>query len=145
LIAPTIVFPTVIAPTGIAPTLVFPTFPVVTPLVDAQSGQLPGTNAPLPGTSGEPDIVVLPPGLAADAQNAPMQGAVVQEAVEAIEDVLQVNATATPIPPVTTQGGLRLFDRPAGDVLTWGAIMLGALAIIGILVALIWQAGKSNP
>jgi hypothetical protein len=138
-----LVFPTVIAPTGIAPTLVFPTFPAVTPLAGAQ---LPGTEIPLlPGIGlngqlegGEPDIVVLPPGGAAPAVSA--AGAV----VEVDPALMQVNPTATPVPPVTTQGGLRLFDRPAGEVLTWGAIMLGALAIIGILVALIWQAGKRN-
>jgi hypothetical protein len=161
-IAPTIVFPTGIAPTGIAPTLVFPTFPVVTPM----AGQLPGTNAPLPGTGstgsvsgvvpgvsgqppapppgGEPDVVVLPPDQAVQGQV--VQGQVVQGAVEQVAQgvVVQANPAATPVPPVTTQGGLRLFNRPANEVLTWGAIMLGALAIIGILVALIWQAGRRD-
>ena len=39
---------------------------------------------------------------------------------------------------------LRAFDRPLSDVLTWSGIMLGALAIIGILVALIWQAANGR-
>jgi hypothetical protein len=39
---------------------------------------------------------------------------------------------------------LVLFDRPLNEVLTFSAIMLGALAIIGILVALILQASRGS-
>lgn len=39
---------------------------------------------------------------------------------------------------------LLIFDRPAAEVLTWTAIMLAALAVIGILAALIWQASRRD-
>ena len=62
----------------------------------------------------------------------------------------QLAPTNTPPPPLatavtaatTTQGGLRIFNRPAAEVLTWLGIMLGAIAVIGILAALIWQASQ---
>jgi hypothetical protein len=84
----------------------------------------------------EPSVEVLPPQQAA------------QIAVVPTRVLLQPTATPplplpTPAAPAVT---LRIFDRPLVEVLTWTAIMIGALAIIGLLVALIWQyANRGGP
>ena len=37
-----------------------------------------------------------------------------------------------------------IFNRPAAEVLTVIGIMLGVVAVIGILAALIWQAAQRD-
>jgi hypothetical protein len=117
-------------------TLVFPTSPAVATFVATVFPTLAAVMTPLGGQmgNGEPDIVLLPPGQT--SQNALAAAAV------------QAQVQPTPIPsvatPVSARSGLRIFDRPANEVLTWLGIMLGALAIIGILVALIWQASRRD-
>jgi hypothetical protein len=127
--------PSAIAPTLVLPT-VDPTFFAGTPI-----GQLidPFLLTPMTGSAvsvaaavgGEPSVVVLTPG---------------EQAAQAAPAFVQPTPTYTPPLPVATPvpaaASLRLFDRPLNEVLTWSAIMLGALAIIGILVALIWQAAR---
>lgn len=149
-VVPTILVPTIVAPTS-APTWIVPTVvgpPVVAP-TDILTGALPGPAiTPQPGgavgdaflmqtpVNGEPEVIQLPPDLS--TATAGMQIAVAPEFAAA--------PTATPTPrPVVELWSPRLFDRPLDEVLTWSGIMLGALAIIGILVALIWQAASNRP
>ena len=136
------VIPTAIPlPTAIASPLVativnqaiFPTSPAVATFIATTFPTLAALVSPIAG-KGEPQVVTVPPG------QAPLAVA-----------AAQLQSTNTPPPPIatavteaTTQGGLRIFNRPAAEVLTWLGIMLGAVAVIGILAALIWQAAQHD-
>jgi hypothetical protein len=138
MVMPTVEFPTPIGPTLVAPTFVFPTSPAT---LLATLFPTAAAMAPVNGQvgNGEPDIVVLPQGQAEVAAAAVrVQGSEGQAAAVQV----QIQPVSTPVPPVTIQSGLRVFNRPLTEVLTWAGIMLGALAVIGILVALIWQASR---
>ncbi len=144
-------FPTMpppMMPTASLPIVVMPTIgpaPLPAPLVFAS----PVAATPISGalsslgdqsTNGEPEIFVLPPQQESVQQEQPAQ--------QALPPLVLIQPTLTPTPLPTAGPALttlRIFNRPAGEVLTWTAIMLGALAIIGILVAFIWQAsGRSR-
>jgi hypothetical protein len=131
IIAPTFVVPTIIVPTIIAPspgpTFILPTVSAGTAVTAAGDAFLALTPTPV---NGEPVVIELPPATA--TAQPPAQIVVVPARIE-----VQPTATPTPQPPAFA---LRLFDRPINEVLTWFGIMLGALAVIGILVALVWQA-----
>ena len=134
------VIPTAIPlPTPIASPLVativsqaiFPTSPAVATFVATVFPTLAAVVSPIAG-KGEPEVDMVPPGQAALAAAQPQP-------------------TNTPPPPIATavtaaatQSGPRIFNRPAAEVLTWIGIMLGAIAVIGILAALIWQASQRD-
>ena len=122
---PTMVMPTIapsIVPTVIVPSLVATLFPP-TIIGDA----FLATPSPV---NGEPVVIELPP------QQQSAQIAAVPAVV-----LVQPTATSTPQPPVQ-RAAPRVLDRPLNEVLQWIGIMIGALAVIGIIVALIWQASS---
>ena len=142
-VTPTPIIPTAIPlptpiPSPIAPTGVitfagaFPTSPAVATFVATVFPTFAALVAS-PMANGEPQVVMVPPG----------QGALAVAAA-------QVRPTDTPLPIATVvtaaaaQTGPRIFNRPAAEVLTWLGIMLGAIAVIGILAALIWQAAQRD-
>lgn len=148
-IAPTFVVPTIVAPTWVAPTFVVPTIigstvvtgalpgPEMTPIPTGAVGDAFLMQTPV---NGEPVVIELPPDLPAEQlAEAPTVQIAAPERVEA-----QPAATPTPRPLVQLDAPL-FFGRPLDEVLTWSGVMLGALAIIGILVALIWQAASNRP
>jgi hypothetical protein len=124
--------PSPITPTGmITLAAAFPTNPAVATFVATAFPTFAALIAS-PMVNGEPQVGMVPPGQAALA-------------------AAQVAPTNTLPPPVatavtaaTTQSGLRIFNRPAAEVLTWLGIMLGAVAVIGIVAALIWQASQHD-
>lgn len=122
---PTMVMPTVVAsivPTVVVPSLVATLFPP-TVIGDA----FLATPSPV---NGEPVVIELPP---------QPQGA----QIAVVPVVIPVQPTATPTPqPLVQRSAPRLFDRPLDEVMRWTGIMIGALAVIGIIVALIWQASS---
>ena len=125
--------PSFIAPTGVITFAgAFPTSPAVATFVATAFPTLAALVAS-PMANGEPLVVMVPPG----------QGALAVAAA-------QLRPTDTPLPiatvvtGATAQSGPRIFNRPAVEVLTWIGIMLGAIAVIGILAALIWQASQRD-
>lgn len=136
-IAPTIIAPTIVAPTIIAPTAVAPTaLPTLIAPTVAGDAFVPPTPAPTPAptlANGEPVVIELPsllPTIEIDVA-VPVQ--------------IAAAPTVTPTPQPTVRPlALVAFDRPLNEVLIWGAVMLGALAVIGIIVALIWQASSRS-
>ncbi len=116
---------------------IFPTSPAVATFVATAFPTLAAVVSPIAG-KGEPQVVMVPPdqqaGLAAAAVQLPPTNT----------PPLPVATAITAATSVTTQSGLRIFNRPAAEVLTWLGIMLGAVAVIGILAALIWQASQRD-
>jgi hypothetical protein len=124
----------IVATVAAAATVVFPTSPAVATFVATVFPTLAAL-APTAGQigKGEPDVVMVPPGQTDQSALA-----------AAVQAQVQPTPSAPVATPVSARSGLRIFDRPANEVLTWLGIMLGALAIIGILVALIWQASRRD-
>lgn len=128
-------FPTMGPPVTIMPTLM-PT-PLITAVLPTILPTLIATVAGeallTPLANGEPVVIELP--------RSDVKVAVVPPQAQA-----QVKATVATA--VSSQARMpEVFNRPLNEVLTWAGVMLGALAVIGIIVALIWQASsrRSEP